>query len=93
MCAKIYLNIKSFGKVIGKTKWCKFLGHTVVACNIPSLLQINTTNHMRPWKLRALGLVAFCDIQTSGQEAEWVYFYNPGAHTGGLSNTSVVLCL
>jgi len=26
MCAKIYLNGKSFGKVIAKTKWCKFCG-------------------------------------------------------------------
>jgi len=43
------------------------------------------------------GLVAFCDIPTSGQETEWVYSYNPEAHTGRLNGKdalgSAVLCL
>jgi len=29
MYAKIYLNVKSFGKVIAKTKWCNFGGQCI----------------------------------------------------------------
>jgi len=30
MCAQNYFNVKSFGRVIAKTKGCSFLGHIVV---------------------------------------------------------------
>jgi len=31
MCAKIDLNVQSYGKVIAKTKLCNFMGHNVLS--------------------------------------------------------------